>query len=118
MSDTRVGLITGASRGLGRALARELAGRGWALVLDARGVEGLDAIAGELGARTGVVAVAGDVADAGHRQALAAAVRPPGGTDRLVNNPAVLGPSPQPAHDNHTHSEHCPVIPYNLYSTP
>jgi len=114
MSDTKVGLITGASRGLGRALARELAGRGWALVLDARGVEGLDAIAGELGARTEVVAVAGDVADGRHRQALASAVRRLGGLDLLVNNASVLGPSPQPTLADYPLAELARVIDVNL----
>jgi len=114
MSGTKVGLITGASRGLGRALARELAGRGWALVLDARGVEGLDALAGELGTRTEVVAVAGDVADAGHRAALAAAVHRFGGLDLLVNNASVLGPSPQPGLADYPLAELARVIDVNL----
>jgi NAD(P)-dependent dehydrogenase (short-subunit alcohol dehydrogenase family) len=94
---TRVALITGASRGLGRALARALAARGWTLVLDARGAADLDAVAGELSAKSEVVAVAGDVADAGHRQELTAVVRRLGRLDLLVNNASVLGPSPQPA---------------------
>jgi NAD(P)-dependent dehydrogenase (short-subunit alcohol dehydrogenase family) len=63
----RTALITGASRGLGLALARGLAGRGWSLILDARGAE-----------------------------ALAAAARSAGGLDAVVNNAGMLGPSPQP----------------------
>ena len=59
----RTALITGASRGLGRALARALAERGWRLVIDARGVTELEAVADELSARTDVVAIAGDVSD-------------------------------------------------------
>jgi NADP-dependent 3-hydroxy acid dehydrogenase YdfG len=61
-----VALITGASKGLGRALARGLAERGWALVLDARDAEALETVARELPT---AVAVAGDVTDARHREA-------------------------------------------------
>jgi NAD(P)-dependent dehydrogenase (short-subunit alcohol dehydrogenase family) len=92
-----VALITGASRGLGRALARTLAARGFALVLDARGAADLDAVARELAGWTRVTALAGDVADPEHRAALAAAVAGLGSLDLLVNNASVLGPSPQPA---------------------
>jgi NAD(P)-dependent dehydrogenase (short-subunit alcohol dehydrogenase family) len=87
-------IITGASRGLGLALARALAQRNWSLTIDARGVADLEAVARELGAQTEVAAVAGDVADPAHRNALIDAA---GGTiDLLVNNASVLGPSPQP----------------------
>ena len=89
-------IITGASRGLGLALARALADRGWNLVLDARGGEALRQAAAELSATTQVVAVAGDVADARHRSELIEAARALGGPDMLVNNASRLGPSPQP----------------------
>ena len=92
-----VALITGASRGLGRALARTLAARNWALVLDARGAPDLDTVARELSGWTRVVALAGDVADPQHRAALAAAAVGLGTVDLLVNNASVLGPSPKPA---------------------
>ena len=93
----RVALITGASRGLGLALARRLAAEGWALVIDAREPAALEAARAELAARTDVRAVSGDVADADHRAALAAAVDElGGGLDALVNNASILGPSPQP----------------------
>jgi NAD(P)-dependent dehydrogenase (short-subunit alcohol dehydrogenase family) len=89
-----IAIITGASRGLGLELARALADRDWALVIDARGGSDLERVARELGAITEVAAIPGDVADAAHRRALAAA----GGEqiDLLVNNASVLGPSPQP----------------------
>jgi NAD(P)-dependent dehydrogenase (short-subunit alcohol dehydrogenase family) len=89
-------IITGASRGLGLALARALADRGWNLVLDARGGDALKQAAEELSATTQVVAVTGDVADAGHRRELVEAARALGGPDLLVNNASLLGPSPQP----------------------
>ena len=60
-------LITGASRGLGLALARALARRGWRLVIDARGADALEAARAELAELTEVVAIAGDVADTEHR---------------------------------------------------
>ena len=91
----RTALITGASRGLGRALARSLAERGWQLVIDARGATDLQAVADELSARTDVFAVPGDVSDEPHRKALIDAVDG-GRLDLLVNNASLLGPSPQP----------------------
>jgi NAD(P)-dependent dehydrogenase (short-subunit alcohol dehydrogenase family) len=92
----RTALITGASRGLGLALARALALQGWWLVLDARGAEALENARRELSALTRVIAVPGDVADPAHRQALAEAAAGLGGLDVLVNNASLLGPSPQP----------------------
>jgi NAD(P)-dependent dehydrogenase (short-subunit alcohol dehydrogenase family) len=90
-------LITGASRGLGLALARALADEGWTLIIDARGEDALEDVRAELSERTGVIAIPGDVSDAGHRTALANAAREAGGLDALVNNASILGPSPQPA---------------------
>ncbi len=89
-------IITGASRGLGLALARALAERSWNLVLDARGGDALQKVAEELSSGTEVVAVAGDVADEDHREQLVEAARAMGGPDLLVNNASLLGPSPQP----------------------
>jgi NAD(P)-dependent dehydrogenase (short-subunit alcohol dehydrogenase family) len=87
-------LITGASRGLGLALARALAGRGRRLVIDARGAAVLEAARAELAELTEVIAIPGDVADPGHRRELVAAAGPD--LELLVNNASVLGPSPQP----------------------
>jgi NAD(P)-dependent dehydrogenase (short-subunit alcohol dehydrogenase family) len=91
-------LLTGASRGLGLALARALAARGWTLVVDARAASDLARAERELAAATTVRAVQGDVAEEAHRRALLAAVDSlGGGLDALVHNASVLGPSPQPA---------------------
>jgi NAD(P)-dependent dehydrogenase (short-subunit alcohol dehydrogenase family) len=96
-SAQRAALITGASRGLGLALARVLAEEGWTLIVDARGEEALERASAELSEGTRVISIPGDVTDAGHRTALAEAAREVGGLDALVNNASILGPSPQPA---------------------
>ena len=95
-SSNRTVLITGASRGLGLALAQALALQGWRLIVDARGADALHAVAAELASLTAITAVAGDVSDPVHRQALAEAARAAGGLDAVVNNASILGPSPQP----------------------
>jgi NAD(P)-dependent dehydrogenase (short-subunit alcohol dehydrogenase family) len=98
MNDTnrKVAVVTGASRGLGAALSRQLVRDGWAVMIDARGAKSLDTVRGDLAALGKVVAIPGDVADPGHRQALAEAARELGGVDLVVNNASILGPSPQP----------------------
>ena len=88
-------VITGASRGLGRALAVELAGRGWDLILDARGEDDLEKAVSELPGSAGVTAVPGDISDGEHRRRLAESAQ--GGVDVIVNNAGTLGPSPLPA---------------------
>jgi NAD(P)-dependent dehydrogenase (short-subunit alcohol dehydrogenase family) len=91
----RTAIVTGASRGLGLALARALAERGWRLVIDARGAAALDAAREELeAAATPVVAVPGDIADEAHRRELVAAAGE--SIDLVVNNASLLGPSPLP----------------------
>jgi 3-oxoacyl-[acyl-carrier protein] reductase len=91
----RTCLITGASRGLGEALARELWAREWNLVLVARDAGALDRLAASLGGgRDGrIVAVAEDLAredaDARIRARTEDAV---GRIDALVHNAAIQGP--------------------------
>ncbi|MFD8004452.1 SDR family NAD(P)-dependent oxidoreductase [Streptomyces mirabilis] len=90
-----VAIITGASKGLGRALAAALAERGWDLVLDARTAGVLKETAEALSVYgTRVEALPGDVGDAGHRAGLLAAARGLGGVDLLVNNASALGAEP------------------------
>ncbi|MEU9142135.1 SDR family NAD(P)-dependent oxidoreductase [Streptomyces sp. NPDC048404] len=90
-----VAIITGASKGLGRALGAALAERGWDLVLDARTAGVLEETAEALRAfGTRVEALPGDVTDAGHRADLVASARKLGGVDLLVNNASALGAEP------------------------
>src|SRR4051794_7074079 len=92
--DTQTALLTGASKGLGRALATALNDRGWRLVVDGRDAARLTSAVAGLPRPDLVTAVAGDVADPAHRAALAAATGDR--LDLLVNNASELGPSPLP----------------------
>jgi NAD(P)-dependent dehydrogenase (short-subunit alcohol dehydrogenase family) len=92
----RVALVTGGSRGLGRALASCLVDRGWHVVIDARDPAALAGAARGLRPDR-LTAVPGDVAEPSHRALLAAAVRRLGRLDLLANNASTLGPAPQPA---------------------
>ncbi len=96
LHQVHVAIVTGASRGLGLALAHGLASRGTRLVIDARGADALEVARRALADHTDVVAVGGSITDSAHRQALVAAATSLGGLDLLVNNAGVLGPSPLP----------------------
>jgi NAD(P)-dependent dehydrogenase (short-subunit alcohol dehydrogenase family) len=93
----RTALITGASRGLGLALARALAARGWNLIITARDARRLRSVRDELARVTHVAAIAGDVTDAAHRRALAVLARGHAGLDAVINNAGALGASPLPS---------------------
>jgi NAD(P)-dependent dehydrogenase (short-subunit alcohol dehydrogenase family) len=93
----RVAVVTGASRGLGRALARALAEDGYRLVVDARNGDALRAAMAGLPAGAAVSALAGDITDPAHRGDLRRAADALGGPDLLINNAGTLGPSPLPA---------------------
>ena len=97
MTNTKNAVITGASRGLGQALARGLAAEGWSLVIDARDASALRHAALCLPTGTAVTALPGDITDPGHRAALRRAADDLGGPDLLINNAGTLGASPLPA---------------------
>jgi len=88
-----VAIVTGASRGLGRAIAAALLDRGWTVVGDAR--RDLHAAASALHSPR-LIAIPGDVSDPSHRDAVVGAARAAGTLRLLVNNASALGPSPRP----------------------
>ncbi len=92
---SRSALITGASRGLGLALAQALAQQGWNLIIDGRDGQALESARAGLAQWTNVIALPGDIADPRHRADLTSAAA--GGLDAVVNNASTLGPSPMPA---------------------
>jgi NAD(P)-dependent dehydrogenase (short-subunit alcohol dehydrogenase family) len=93
MESKAVALVTGGTRGLGRALAGALVDRGWRVVLDGRDSQRLAEVAAEL---PSAAVLPGDVTDPTHREQLAATVAEFGRLDLVVNNASDLGPSPLP----------------------
>jgi NAD(P)-dependent dehydrogenase (short-subunit alcohol dehydrogenase family) len=91
-----VAIVTGASRGFGRAVTAALLDRGWTVVGDARRAQELQDAARALNSAQ-LIALPGDVTDASHREALLGAAIGAGPLRLLVNNASRLGPSPQPA---------------------
>ena len=110
-----VAIVTGASRGFGRALTAALLDRGWVVVGDARRAADLETTARELNSLQ-LVALPGDVTDASHRDALVAAAMNAGPLRLLVNNASRLGPSPQPALSDYPASELWAVYHTNLFA--
>jgi NAD(P)-dependent dehydrogenase (short-subunit alcohol dehydrogenase family) len=112
-----VAIVTGASKGLGRAVAGELARAGISLVIDARGADALAVAERELSQLVPVVAIAGDVADGAHVHALVeAAERRFGRIDLVVNNASTIGRSPLPALDQLSPSVFDRVFTTNVYA--
>jgi NAD(P)-dependent dehydrogenase (short-subunit alcohol dehydrogenase family) len=99
-------LITGASRGLGRALARSLIAADWEVIADARDGTALAAALPE------AVTIPGDITDPAHRAALAAAAGD--SLDLLVNNAGTLGAAPLPALADYPLSELRAALEANL----
>ena len=95
-----VAIVTGASRGLGEALATGLASAGWTVVIDGRDPAALDLAAARIRSRAEsgaqVVALAGDITDPAHRSDLTGAAFDLGGLDLVVNNAGTLGAAPLP----------------------
>jgi len=90
-----VAIVTGGSRGLGRAITAALLDRGWTVVVDARRSADLHATASALDSRR-LIAIPGDITDPAHRDALVSAAHDAGPLRLLVNNASKLGPSPRP----------------------
>jgi len=110
-----VAIVTGASRGFGKAVTAVLLDRGWAVIGDARRASELETTARELNA-TRLIALPGDVTDASHRNALVAAAVDAGPLRLLVNNASRLGPSPQPELADYPPSELWAVYQTNVFA--
>ena len=110
-----VAIVTGASRGFGRAVTAALLDRGWAVVGDARRVTELKTVAADLNS-VRLIALPGDVTDASHRAALVAAAIKAGPLRLLVNNASRLGPSPQPALADYPPTELWAVYQTNVFA--
>ncbi|HET9889433.1 MAG TPA: SDR family NAD(P)-dependent oxidoreductase [Mycobacterium sp.] len=110
-----VAIVTGASRGFGRAVTAALLDRGWVVVGDARRADDLKTTAIELDSDR-LIALPGDVTDASHRDALVAAASEAGALRLLVNNASRLGPSPQPALADYPPGELWAVYQTNLFA--
>ena len=110
-----VAIVTGASRGFGRAVTAALLDRGWTVVGDARRTEDLETTAQELNSAR-LITLAGDVTDVSHRDALVGAAVDAGPLQLLVNNASRLGPSPQPALADYPAGELRAVYNTNLFA--
>jgi NAD(P)-dependent dehydrogenase (short-subunit alcohol dehydrogenase family) len=112
-----IALITGGSRGFGRALAIDLAMDGWTLVIDGRDSSALQQVADHLtGLGPQAIAIAGDVADPEHRDALIESARELGSLDLLVNNASTIGPSPMPPLDKFPLDQFRQVYEVNVFA--
>jgi NAD(P)-dependent dehydrogenase (short-subunit alcohol dehydrogenase family) len=110
-----VAIVTGASRGFGRAVTAALLDRGWTVVGDARRAQELQDSARALNSAQ-LIALPGDITDASHREAVVDAATGAGSLRLLVNNASRLGPSPQPALADYPGSELCSVYTANVFA--
>jgi NAD(P)-dependent dehydrogenase (short-subunit alcohol dehydrogenase family) len=115
MTQSHVAIVTGASRGFGKAVTAALLDRGWTVVTDARRADDLKATAAELDSDR-LIALPGDVTDAPHRDELVAAAAGAGPLRLLVNNASRLGPSPQPALADYPAGELRAVYEANVFA--
>jgi NAD(P)-dependent dehydrogenase (short-subunit alcohol dehydrogenase family) len=117
VEDMPTAIVTGASRGLGRALTTALAAAGWTVVVDGRTLSidslAIDSLSTDL---AGVIAVPGDVTDSWHRALLVETALETGRLDLLVNNAGILGPSPQPPLADYPLDVLRDVFEVNLYA--
>jgi NAD(P)-dependent dehydrogenase (short-subunit alcohol dehydrogenase family) len=110
-----VAIVTGASRGFGKAVTAALLDRGWTVVADARRAHELKATVAELNSDR-LIGLPGDVTDASHRDALLTAALEAGPLGLLVNNASRLGPSPQPALADYPPAELRAVYETNVFA--
>ena len=111
-----VAIVTGGSRGLGKALARELLMRGLHVIVDGRDAAVLEAAAAELGAPESLIVVPGDVSDPKHAHFLVGAARDLGRLDLLINNASTLGEVPLPRIEDLTHTTFTRLFDVNVFA--
>jgi NAD(P)-dependent dehydrogenase (short-subunit alcohol dehydrogenase family) len=110
-----VAIVTGGSRGFGRALAAALLSRGWTVVTDARRTADLNATVADLDSPR-LITIEGDVTEASHRTALHDAAIQAGSLSLLVNNASRLGPSPLPHLADYSGDELRAVYDVNVFA--
>ena len=111
-----VAIVTGGSRGLGKALARELLLRGLHVIIDGRDAAVLESAAAELGGLGPLIALPGDVSDPRHAHFLVGAARDLGRLDLLVNNASTLGEVPLPRIDELTRDTFFRLFDVNVFA--
>jgi NAD(P)-dependent dehydrogenase (short-subunit alcohol dehydrogenase family) len=111
-----VAIVTGGSRGLGKAVARELLERGVHVIIDGRDPLALEVASAELSAYGAVTAIAGDVSDKEHAHALVATAKSLGRLDLLVNNASTLGDVPLPRIDQLSRETFDALFAVNLFA--
>ncbi len=111
-----VAIVTGGSRGLGKALAHALLERGLRVIIDARDAAELERTRRTLAEAGEIVAIAGDVTDSGHAHALIAAAERFGRLDLLVNNASTLGKTPLPEIARLDRETFCALFDVNVFA--